>query len=82
VKLNTYYSGLTAMAYARALVMNPFKKTAALRILWFQKPRKQAKKWLKDYLDKLKDTWAKRYRERKIESPIEELGTVDLGDLI
>jgi hypothetical protein len=33
VKLNTYYSGLTAMAYAGALVMNPLKKTAALRIL-------------------------------------------------
>jgi hypothetical protein len=82
VKLNTYYSGLTAIAYAGALVMNPFKKTAALRILWSQQPRKQAEKWSKNYLDKLKDTWAKRYKERKIGSPIEELGTVNLGDSI
>jgi hypothetical protein len=82
VKLNTYYSGLTAMAYPGALVMNPFKKTAVLRILWSQQPRNQAKKWSKDYLDELKDTRVKRYKERKIESPIEELGTVDLGDSI
>jgi hypothetical protein len=69
VKFNSHYAKINSVAYAGAMVMNPFRKLPFLRRLWKQVPPDTADQWFDHYNENLKALWANRYKDKKLQKP-------------
>jgi hypothetical protein len=67
LKLHAYYEKLTSVAYAAAIVINPYQKLPFLTRLWQQVPNPQATSYYNNYNKRLRELWEKDYKKREIE---------------
>jgi hypothetical protein len=70
LKLHAYYEKLTLIAYAAAIVINPYRKLPFLTRLWQQVPNPQATSYFNDCKTRLRDLWKTHYKDRKLEDGI------------
>jgi hypothetical protein len=70
LKLHAYYEKLTSVAYAGAVVMNPYRKLEFLSRLWKHIPDNQATGYYNNCKKRLKALWEKRYKDREVEDEI------------
>jgi hypothetical protein len=82
LKLHAYYEKLTSIAYAGAIVMNPYRKPPYLTRLWQQVPDPQATSYFNDCKTRLRALWEIEYKNREIDGEIQAspLDTVSYRD--
>jgi hypothetical protein len=78
LKFHAYYEKLTSVAYAAAIVMNPYRKFSFLTRLWQQVPDPQATSYYNDCNKRLRELWEKDYKKREIEDENDPPSLVDV----
>jgi hypothetical protein len=78
LKLHACYEKLTSVAYAGAVVMNPYRKLEFLSRLWKQIPDPQATGYYNDCKKRLKALWEKRYKDREVEDETLQPSLIDV----
>jgi hypothetical protein len=78
LKLHAYYEKLTSIAYAGAIVMNPYRKHQFLTRLWQQVPEPQATSYFNECKTRLRALWEKHCKDRDFEGEIAQPSLVDV----